>query len=149
MIEIPTTAQYYRITALAEWEEVVPKLFAQAGDSRVWAFYGDLGAGKTTCIKALCRHLGVMELVTSPSFGLLHTYQSSQNGSKVYHGDFYRLKSSEEALDIGLENYVVGEEYFFLEWPQIVAPILPRPFFNVAIGCAAPEERWVAAWTAR
>ena len=91
------------------------------------AFRGDLGAGKTTLIKALIRSLGIRSQGSSPSFSLVNLYENEQ--VRVYHCDLYRLESYEEALDIGLEDYLADEDsWCFIEWPEIVEFLLPRPY---------------------
>ncbi len=92
---------------------------------RIFAFYGEMGSGKTTFIKALCRTLQVTDMTSSPSFGLIHQYRSATGGS-VYHFDFYRIENLEEVFDIGYEEYFYSGEYCFLEWPEEVESILPE-----------------------
>ncbi len=93
-------------------------------DKRIFAFYGEMGAGKTTFIKAACRVLQVSNGTSSPSFGLIHEYRSSA-GAPVYHFDFFRIESLEEILDIGYEDYFFSGSYCFIEWPELAEPILP------------------------
>ena len=93
--------------------------------SRIFAFYGEMGAGKTTIIKALCRALKVNDVTSSPSFGLIHEY-GDETGDSVYHFDFYRIESLEEVFDIGYEEYMYSGKYCFLEWPELVEAILPE-----------------------
>jgi tRNA threonylcarbamoyladenosine biosynthesis protein TsaE len=93
-------------------------------DCRIFAFTGELGSGKTTFIKALCRELGVTDLVSSPSFAIIHEYQSDHYG-KLYHFDFYRMEKLEEAYDIGYEDYFYSGNYCFIEWADKAEPLLP------------------------
>jgi tRNA threonylcarbamoyladenosine biosynthesis protein TsaE len=93
-------------------------------DCRIFAFTGELGSGKTTFIKALCRELGVTDLVSSPSFAIIHEYQSDHYG-KLYHFDFYRMEKMEEAYDIGYEDYFYSGNYCFIEWADKAEPLLP------------------------
>lgn len=90
---------------------------------RIFALYGNLGAGKTTLIRSICEELGVDEPVTSPTFTLVHTYKAAQ--AMVFHFDFYRLESEMEAYDIGLEEYLDSGEYVFMEWPERIPNLLP------------------------
>jgi len=101
-------------------------------DYRIFAFYGELGSGKTTFIKALCRELGVVDLVSSPSFALIHEYQSDHFG-KLYHFDFYRMEKLEEAYDIGYEDYFYSGNYCFIEWADKAEPLLPTGTLHIHI----------------
>ncbi len=83
-------------------------------------FYGDLGSGKTTFIQHLCRELGCVDVVSSPTFALINEYARSENSEPVYHMDLYRLKSPEEARDIGVEEYLFEDAYCFVEWPELI-----------------------------
>ncbi len=99
---------------------------------RVFAFYGQMGAGKTTLIKNLCRHLGVMDMVNSPTFAIVNEYRTLQ-GEPVYHMDFYRLKSCRELLDIGGEEYFYSGNYCLIEWPEKCEELLPDNFVYIQI----------------
>ncbi len=105
-------------------EEVARKLLDSFPQSRVFAFYGEMGAGKTTFIKALCQVLGVSDNTSSPTFGLIHEYLSGE-GDSIFHFDFYRIETLEEVFDIGYEEYLYSGNYCFLEWPDRVEQILP------------------------
>ena len=104
-------------------------------DKRIFAFYGEMGAGKTTFIKALCRALQVNDITSSPSFGLIHEY-ASEHGESVFHFDFYRIETVEEIFDIGYEEYMFSGEYCFLEWPEMVESILPEETVRIALTVA-------------
>lgn len=93
-------------------------------DRRIFAFYGDLGSGKTTFIKAICNELNVIDIVSSPTFSLINEYRSKE-GDIIYHMDFYRINSVNEALVIGIEDYLTTENYCFIEWPEKVETLLP------------------------
>ena len=98
-----------------------------ASQEKLMVFKGDLGSGKTTLIKALIQSLGIKEQGSSPSFSLINVYENEH--CKVYHCDLYRLKSYEEALDIGLEDYLADEgSWCLIEWPEIVEFLLPKPY---------------------
>lgn len=94
------------------------------GNNKVFAFYGEMGAGKTTFIKAVCRALGVTDNITSPTFALVNEYLD-KNGSPIYHFDCYRLKSIAEAYDIGAEEYLYSNQVCFIEWPEKIEEMLP------------------------
>ena len=100
------------------------------GDARVFAFYGNLGAGKTTFIKALCECLGVTDTVTSPTFAIVNEYEGRQ---PVYHFDFYRIRRVEEAYDLGFEEYCYSGHLCFIEWPELIEDLLPEDAVRVTI----------------
>ena len=101
-------------------------------EKKIFAFYGAMGAGKTTFIKAICESLGVSTTVSSPSFSIVNEYQSA-TGAKIFHFDFYRLKSITEAYDLGYEDYFYSDAYCFIEWPEKIEELLPAGFVKVAI----------------
>jgi len=113
-------------------QEAARQFVEAIGSHTVFAFYGGMGAGKTTFIKAVCAELGVMEdVVASPTFAIVNEYDSSKG--PIYHFDFYRLKNLAEAYDIGCEDYFYSGHYCFLEWPELVEPILPEDVVRVEI----------------
>lgn len=111
------------------------KQFVEAmGDATVYAFYGDMGAGKTTFIAELCRALGVVDdVANSPSFSIVNEYRSETTAELIYHFDLYRLENLEEALDIGIEDYFDSGALCLLEWPERIADILPDDTVRVEI----------------
>ena len=104
----------------------------KVGDCKHFAFYGSMGAGKTTFIKALCKALGVAGTVTSPTFALVNEYNAGNNGM-VYHFDFYRINKPEEVFDFGCEEYFASGEYCFVEWPEKAEIALPSDICKVNI----------------
>ena len=110
-------------TELKDLDGIAKDLLEFIGDHRVLCFYGDLGAGKTTFIKAICRQLGVADEVQSPTFSIVNEYKAS-GGEPVYHFDFYRLKTEEEAYDLGYEQYLFSNYFCFIEWPEKVEDLL-------------------------
>ena len=101
-------------------------------EERIFAFYGAMGAGKTTFIKALCQELGSGDYVTSPTFALINEY-STNDGSVIYHFDFYRIKKLEEAFDLGYEDYIYSGNYCFIEWPEMIESLLPEGIIKVRL----------------
>ncbi len=99
--------------------------------SRIFLLYGDMGAGKTTLIKALCEELGVKDSTSSPTFSIVNQYHSP-HGS-VYHFDFYRIKNEQEAFDMGYEEYFYSGDYCFVEWPQKIENLLPSDAKSISI----------------
>jgi tRNA threonylcarbamoyladenosine biosynthesis protein TsaE len=123
-----------------ELRSSVKKLLDQTKGKKIYAFYGAMGAGKTTIIKALCEYLGATDLVSSPTFTLVNEYRTS-NGESMYHIDFYRIKKHDEVFDFGIEEYLTGEKYCFMEWPELVEDILPEETVRVRISVEDNESR--------
>jgi len=111
-------------------------------DERIFAFYGKMGAGKTTLIKALCKVLEVEEIVSSPTFALVNEYLTYDDQA-VYHFDFYRIKKIEEVYDIGYEEYFYSDSYCLIEWPELVTDLLPERYVKVEIVVLQDEERQI------
>ena len=108
--------------------------FLEATDvNRVFAFYGKMGAGKTTFIKALCEELGVEDAVNSPTFAIVNEYYSTRLNGPIFHFDFYRIKRIEEAFDIGTDDYFYSGAPCFIEWPELIEDILPEGAVRVSI----------------
>ena len=118
------------------------KFVDEMGKNRVFAFYGKMGAGKTTFIKAICEALGVEDVVTSPTFAIVNEYADA-NGEPVYHFDFYRIKNLKEAYDIGCEEYFYSGYPCFIEWPELVEKLLPEDVVTVRIEVQDDESRTV------
>lgn len=109
------------------------KAFIEAMDDRtVFAFYGDMGAGKTTFIKAICEELGVEDVINSPTFAIVNEYRSDSD-ELIYHFDFYRINKVEEAYDFGYEDYLYSGALCFIEWPEKIEELLPSDIVNVSI----------------
>lgn len=106
---------------------------AGMGDGKVFAFYGKMGAGKTTFIKAVCEELGVGDVITSPTFAIVNEYESETQTLTIYHFDFYRIKKIEEVYDMGYEDYFYGGGLCFIEWPELIEELLPEDAVKVTI----------------
>jgi len=113
------------IKNLASIEDAANEFIQQIGVRTVFAFRGKMGAGKTTFIKAVCEALGVSETVNSPSFAIINVYESDTTGKTIYHFDFYRINSVQEAINIGAEDYFNSGSLCFIEWPEKVETLLP------------------------
>ena len=116
-------------------EDITPaaqEFIAAMGDNTVFAFYGRMGAGKTTFIKAVCQALGVTDVINSPTFAIVNEYLDGQ-GSPIYHFDFYRIKRLQEVLDIGYEDYIYSGCVCFMEWPELIEDLLPADAVRVTI----------------
>lgn len=110
------------------------KAFVEAmGDSTILAFYGSMGAGKTTFIKAICEEMGVEDVITSPTFAIVNEYRSATSGELIYHFDFYRIKKQEEVYDMGYEDYIESGAVCFMEWPELIEELLPEDVVKVSI----------------
>lgn len=122
------------VTGLDDLERAAKEFVELMGDATVFAFHGDMGAGKTTFINALSRALGVEEDITgSPSFSLINEYRSDTTAELIYHFDLYRLENLEEAFDIGIEDYLDSGAVCLIEWPDLVNDILPDDTVDVYI----------------
>lgn len=121
------------IPSLDKINEVAREFIRNMGDATVFAFYGNMGAGKTTFIKAICEELGISEGVNSPTFAIVNEYRSDTTGELVYHFDFYRINKIEEVYDLGYEDYFYSGALCFLEWSEKVEELLPPETIMVTI----------------
>jgi len=113
-------------------KEAAKHFLRETAGSRIFAFYGQMGSGKTTFIKALCKELGVTDTVTSPSFTLINEYRRPGD-VPVYHFDFYRIKKILEVLDFGIEEYFDSASPCFMEWPELIEPLLPADTLRISV----------------
>jgi tRNA threonylcarbamoyladenosine biosynthesis protein TsaE len=114
-------------------------IISQSGSAKVFLFHGEMGAGKTTLIKALCKALGVADNISSPTFSIVNEYLIAKG--KIYHFDFYRLKNQAEAMDMGCEEYFYSGEYCFIEWPEKIPDLLPDSYLDISIDIIAADSR--------
>lgn len=121
----------FSAVTLSVLDEVARDILASLYNRKVVLFYGEMGSGKTTLIKEMCRQLGVTGSMSSPTFGLVNEYEAEKG--KIYHFDLYRVKSLEECLDIGMEEYLYSGDYCFIEWPDIAMRILPADAAKIFI----------------
>ncbi len=120
------------ISSLEHIHEAARQFIDAMGDHKIFAFYGKMGAGKTTFIKAICEQLGVTDVINSPTFAIVNEYLDS-NGYPIYHFDFYRIKKPAEVLDIGFEDYISSNNLCFMEWPELIGNFLPEETVKVKI----------------
>ncbi|AEE50606.1 tRNA (adenosine(37)-N6)-threonylcarbamoyltransferase complex ATPase subunit type 1 TsaE [Haliscomenobacter hydrossis] len=135
----------WQIERLESLPQCSKKLLETFPNARVFAFTGEVGAGKTTFIQNLCKRLGVTSAVTSPTFALVNEYPYTDLASglpqSVYHLDLYRLRSIEEALEIGIEDYLYSQKYCFVEWPELVEPLLPADTVRIHFEILSDSQR--------
>lgn len=128
---------------LSDLDKVAHEFVKTIDNRKVFAFYGEMGAGKTTFIKAICNAMGVSETITSPTFSLVNEYQDG-DGNPIYHFDFYRIKNIEEAYDFGYEDYFYSGYICFIEWPELVESLLPENVVMVRITVGENEQRLIS-----
>ena len=126
--------------------EAARHFLRETSGSRIIAFYGQMGSGKTTIIKALCREMGVTDTVTSPTFTLVNEY-IRPDGPPVYHFDFYRISKLSEVLDFGIEEYFDSGSPCFMEWPELIEPLLPTGTLRVSITVTSDDSRVIETLT--
>ena len=121
-----------KIQDIEHIREAAREFIEHIGERRVFAFYGKMGAGKTTFVKAICEELGVEDVITSPTFAIVNEY-SLPDGECIYHFDFYRIKKLEEVYDMGYEDYFYSGALCFIEWPELIEDVLPEDAVRVNI----------------
>lgn len=129
---------------LDELSEVARKLLSNYGHLKIWCFEAAMGSGKTTLIKKICEEKGVSETISSPTFSIVNEYETD-TGETMYHFDFYRLKNMEEALDIGVEDYLFSGNYCFLEWSEMIKNLLPANYLLININLVGDNTRSLTA----
>ena len=120
-----------RIQTLDTIREAAREFIQHIGDARIFAFYGKMGAGKTTFVKAICEELGSTDVITSPTFAIVNEYSASEE--PIYHFDFYRIKKLEEVYDMGIEEYFYSGALCLIEWPELIEEVLPDDAVKVTI----------------
>lgn len=137
------------VKSVADLEQAARRFVEEMGDETVYAFYGEMGAGKTTFIRALAAALGVEDdVANSPSFSIINEYRSDTTAELIYHFDLYRLDSMDEAMDIGVEDYFDCGALCLLEWPERIEPMLPDDTVRVTITVNPDESRTITATSA-
>lgn len=129
------------IDSLEQMPQAAQQFVQAMGESSLFAFYGGMGVGKTTFIKAVCAAMGVTDVVTSPTFSIVNEYLVPATGQSIFHFDFYRIKKIDEVLDLGFEDYLERGALCFMEWPELVEPLLPDDTVRVDLAAAADGAR--------
>ena len=124
---------------LTELQAAAKEIVEYAADRKIWLFSGEIGAGKTTLIQRICQSNGVTEKVTSPTYSLINQYEA--NGGIIYHLDLYRLNSLDEAIDIGIEDLLYGDSLCLIEWPDLIAPLLPLEVLKIKVEIVEDSKR--------
>ena len=130
----------FQINSLLQLSQAAEWVIKAIGENKIVAFYGDMGVGKTTLIKEICTQLGCKSHVTSPTFAIINEYLIPNNCS-IFHFDFYRLNKINEIIDIGFEEYVDGQNYCFIEWPELAEPLLPQETQKITIKIDEKQNR--------
>ena len=128
--------------ALEELPQIAKELLSVIGNHKIITFYGEMGAGKTTLIKQLCKTLKVTDTIQSPTFSIVNEYLTEDN-QQIYHFDFYRIKEEEEALDFGVEEYFYSGNYCFIEWPEKIPNLIPEKAVKVSITLTEDNKRLI------
>lgn len=138
---MPETISSQKLTYnLKSLRQVVQTLINEGKSYCIWLFYGDVGAGKTTLIKAICEQMGADHtLLSSPTFSIINEYPTGRD--VLYHFDFYRLKNEEQILDLGIEEYFYSGRYCFVEWPERLGQMLPTKFFKISVSHSNLTDR--------
>lgn len=132
-----------KIESLDKIDDAALEFIKVMGDNTVFAFRGEMGAGKTTFIKAICENLGVSDVINSPTFAIVNEYRSD-SGELIYHFDFYRINKIEEVYDFGYEDYFYSGSLCFIEWPELIEDLLPHDTVNVSIKASEDGSRTVS-----
>jgi tRNA threonylcarbamoyladenosine biosynthesis protein TsaE len=132
----------FREVSLADLGSVAKALLEAAGDVKVWLLHGEMGAGKTTLVKELCKQLTVSDPIHSPTFSIVNEYETA-SGSKVYHFDFYRIKNEAEAFDLGAEEYFSSGYPCFIEWPEKIPSLIEGKRAELTIQAVSESRRTI------
>jgi tRNA threonylcarbamoyladenosine biosynthesis protein TsaE len=130
------------VNSLSQLPQAAEAILANSAGNKIFLFYGEMGAGKTTLIKVLCETLGVTEQATSPTFSIVNEYIGRD--SRIFHFDFYRLKNQTEALDMGYEEYFYSGAYCFIEWPEKIPDLLPDHYTTIRIEVLDSNSRSIS-----
>lgn len=129
------------VKSIDELANVAKQILSLANKERIFVFYGEMGAGKTTLINRICEELGVVEQTSSPTFSIVNEYTGTE--SNIYHFDFYRIKNESEAFDLGYEDYFYSGNYCMIEWPEKIPDLLPYHYVRIKIYPLNETERLI------
>jgi tRNA threonylcarbamoyladenosine biosynthesis protein TsaE len=129
--------------SLTDLEKIAEAFVKKAGNCKIWLFHGEMGSGKTTFIKQVCKVLGVTDVMSSPTFSIVNEYKTKDQ-QRVFHFDFYRIKSEAEAYEIGTEEYFYSGDYCFIEWPEKIPSMIPAQRADVEIKPENQTQRTIA-----
>jgi len=135
-----------RIDTLDDARRAAHEFVSYIDQSTIFAFYGKMGAGKTTFIKAICEELGVEDVITSPTFAIVNEYRSETTCELIYHFDFYRIKNIDEVYDMGYEDYFYCGALCFIEWPELIEDLLPEDTVRVHITEDESTHARIVSW---
>ncbi len=135
--------EVYRSVTLSGLGEVAGAVADRIKDYKVWIFHGEMGSGKTTLIKMICRRLSVRDVMSSPTFSIVNEYETEGQG-KIFHFDFYRIRNEVEAFDIGTEEYFYSGDPCFIEWPEKIPTLIPPRYGEVTVSIENETERTIA-----
>lgn len=137
------TLMHFTDATKASLPAVAKQLLAKSDDVKVWLFVGEMGAGKTTLVKELCKQLGVSDTMSSPTFSIVNEYHTV-DGKKVFHFDFYRIQHQQEAIEIGIEEYFFSGNFCFIEWPERIPSLLPDAYNLIHIETTDKQLRTIS-----
>ena len=129
-----------KINGIEDYPKAAREFVEQMGDGRIFAFYGKMGAGKTTLIKSICEEMGVEDTINSPTFAIVNEYED-RDMNTIYHFDFYRINRLEEAFDLGYEEYFYSGDLCLIEWSEKIGELLPEDVMTVTIHVNSETSR--------
>jgi tRNA threonylcarbamoyladenosine biosynthesis protein TsaE len=124
---------FFSAFSLADLPSIAKQILQLYPQQKIFVFYAEMGAGKTTLIKSICKELGSADQFSSPTYSIVNEYKITNQTASIFHIDLYRLNDLSEALDIGIEDYISGKDYCFIEWPELIKPLLPEKYVQVEI----------------
>jgi len=133
-----------QINSLNQLQQAAKTYLAHLEDQKLHCFYAEMGTGKTTFINELCKQLGVTTETSSPTYSIVNEYASNK-GQTIYHIDLYRINTIEEAIELGIEDYINNNSFCFIEWPEVIEALLPLPYVKTEISLIENNQRLISA----